>query len=606
MASHYSNAPRYVEDYDDGGRHNLGCSILIVFFCLLVALAGIGGFFGYKLYNSAKSVQEDARVAMSAVDTLKDTVMSGNAEALNQTVSNITVSAHNIHDEVNTKLWEYATYIPVYGEDIKSVRTLADVLVDLSDNALAPIASNSSVLSLSSLLADGSVNVGLLQSLSGTLNEAIPVITRSADTVNALPEAHIDKVNDILAKVKDKLGTGAEALDKVQQILPYLPAMLGADGQTRNYLIMAQNNAEARSLGGLPGSWGIVSITDGQITLGDFQSILHEDGLQVDAWDDEKQFFDVSFDTDPAQINVLPDFMRVGQLSQQYWWQSQGQWVNGVIAIDPVFLQHMLALTGGIEVADGTYIDGSNAAQELMSGVYWRYGSDNDAHDVFFSNVAETAAKSFFANIGNASFTDLFKTVLQMADEHRIYIWMENEAEEELMSSYGFSGRVAQDINKPELGIFINDVTWSKISWYLNVDVSVGDGVKQEDGTTAYDVTVALNNIMTPEESWASPYYVCGYNPDKESDGDMITLTYFLAPYGGSIQDISSETASWISSGWVYGTEGKTGFAHTDCLESTVYTMRVVVPAEVTEPLAVRVTPLAREDALNITYAWAQ
>lgn len=606
MASHISNAPRYVEDYDDDSRHNLGCSILIVFFCLLVALAGIGGFFGYKLYNSAKSVQEDARVAMSAVDTLKDTVMSGNAEALNQTVSNITVSAHNIHDEVNTKLWEYATYIPVYGEDIKSVRTLADVLVDLSDNALAPIASNSSVLNLSSLLADGSINVGLLQSLSGSLNEAIPVITRSADTVNALPEAHIDKVNDILVKVKDKLGTGATALDKVQQILPYLPAMFGADGQTRNYLIMAQNNSEARSLGGLPGSWGVVSITDGHIELGDFTSILHEEGLQVDGWEEEHAFFATNFDTNPAQVNVLTDFGRVGQLSQQYWWQSQGQWVNGVIAIDPVFLQHMLALTGGIQAYDGTVIDGTNAAYELLSNVYWRYGDDTESQDYFFAEVAGLAAKSFFGNIGNASITDLAKTVFQMIDDRRIYVWMENTDEEAVMESFGMDGKINYDLTTPELGIYVDDDTYSKISWYLNTNIWVGEGVKNADGTTTYDVQVDFYNSFEPEASWEAPLYVYGGNPYKYSRSDMVDFIHFLAPVGGYISDLYSEQADWITEGWVYGAQAFRSYAHTEGLETTTYTFKVTVSAEATEPLKVNTTPLAREDALNITYAWAQ
>ena len=605
MASHSG-----VEFYDADGAYerkgHTGCAVLIVLLCLVLAAAGVAGFFGYRLYKSAKVVQDDARVVMSSVDTIKDSVMSGNSEALQQSAATISTNAHAIHDEVNTSLWRYASLIPKYGEDIKSVQVLADVLVDLSDNALTPIASSSEVMNLSNLLSDGSINVAALQSLSGTLDAALPVISRSAEAVDALPEANVDRVNDILAKVKDKLVTGDEMLRKVQEVLPYVPAMLGADGQTRNYLIIAQNNAEARSLGGLPGSWGVVSITDGHISLGDFTTILHQDGLQVDGTEEEHAFFATNFDTNPAQVNVLCDFSRVGVLSQQYWMQATGQWVNGVIALDPIFLQHMIGLTGSIEVYDGSVLDGNNTAWRLLSDVYWRYGYDSNEQDYYFAEVAGLAAKSFFNNIGNASITELGKTVFQLIGDHRIYAWMENADEERIVESFGMDGKVKSDPTQPELGIYVDDDTYSKMSWYLNTDIAVGDGVKNEDGTTSYDVKVVFTNIMTPEDSWVSPLYVHGGNAYKRSMGDMLYFIHFLAPAGGSIEDLTSEEADWITDGWVYGVQAKRSYTHTDCLESTTYTMRVVVPAEATEPLTVRTTPLAREDALTITYAWEQ
>lgn len=43
---------------------------------------------------------------------------------------------------------------------------------------------------------------------------------------------------------------------------------------------------------------------------------------------------------------------------------------DGVIAIDPLFLQNMLAVTGGVTMPDGSVLDGTNTAQTLLNIVY--------------------------------------------------------------------------------------------------------------------------------------------------------------------------------------------------------------------------------------------
>lgn len=584
-----------------------GCLIFLIIMCVLVAILSVGGFFGYKLYQSAMTVQAEAKDVMAQVNNAKSAIKDGDAAALEEVASTVSDSAHNIYDEVNTPIWSFATIVPVVGSDIRSVRTLADILVDLSDNALTPVASNSSIMNLSNVFSEGKINVEALQGMAGALDEAAPAISRSAEKVEKLPEAHVDKVNEVLTKVKDALVEADDMVKAAQEILPYLPQMLGANGQTRSYLIVAQNNAEARSTGGLPGSMGILSITDGRFDLGDFTSILHEDGLYVEAEGDEKSFWSTNFDTDPAQVNFLADFSRVGKLCRDYWQQSQGQTVDGVFALDPVFLQHMVGLTGRVEIEDGygSWIDGTDTARTLLNTVYVSWYPDNtDAQDLFFSQTAESAAKSFFANIDKAHMTDLLKTFFDDVNKHRFYAWMVNEDEEALMVKFGADGKVGNDPTKPEVGIYINDSTYSKISWYIGLDVSVGDGNKNFDGTTTYPVRVEMRNTINENEVWSLPRLVVGLNDAKWSQGDMINRFFVLGPAGGSISDIVCETGEEITLGTCYGVDGFKTLMHTDWGESDIFTFNVTVSSEATEPLKVRTTPLGQEELINITYAW--
>lgn len=54
--------------------------------------------------------------------------------------------------------------------------------------------------------------------------------------------------------------------------------MLGANGQTRNYLMYAMNNVEIRACGGFGGSQGLISVTDGQMSIGEFVPALTQRG----------------------------------------------------------------------------------------------------------------------------------------------------------------------------------------------------------------------------------------------------------------------------------------------------------------------------------------
>ncbi len=593
----------YREQPDNGKKKRTGLIVLVVVLSIVAVLGIVGGVVAAKLMDSAKTVKAEAQEVMSELNGIKTAIKDTDAEALHNISQNVSVKAHNIQDEVNTGVWSFAAVVPVYGQDVKSAQALADVLVDLSDNALVPLSSNTEIFDFKNLFHDGQVNIGVLQSLASALDQAAPVLSRSAKTIEDLPPAHIDQVSEMLDKAKDKIVSGNEMVQAAQQVMPYLPAMLGADGQTRRYLIIAQNNAELRSCGGLPGSWGVMTVTDGNMELGDFTSILHWPDLKADAQDDEHGFFATNFDTDPAQVNVVADFRRVGEMCKQYWSQAMEEDIDGVVALDPVFLQHMLALTGGFETYDGTPINGDNAAFELMSNVYWRFGNDNDAQDYFFSETAGLAAKSFFENIGDIGLTNFFKAFKNDIRAHRFLIWMSREEEQNIVRMLGADNEIDADTKQPELCILLDDDTYSKMSWYAGLDINVGEPVKNADGTTTYDVSFTVSNHMTEDEALYSPRYVSGYNTDKRSDGDMIDYVFVIAPAGGSVSDVNSEAADYVNMGTVYGHEGFRSHIFTNNGESSTFNMRVTVPADAENTLNVRATPLAQEGLLTINYA---
>lgn len=550
------------------------------------------------------SVKDSASVIMAQASTLKDSLKNGDESGLTTSLNAIVSNVNDINAEVSSPLWTAATLIPVIGEDVRSVQTLGTVASDLVNDALVPVATSLSGTGLSSLLQDGSVNVELIRTVSSSVSDAIPVIQNSVDTISSLPEAHIPQLRDVLEQVQGPVSEAQGLVDQIEPILNLLPQMLGADGQTRTYLVIAQNNSELRATGGLPGSWGTISITDGVISMGEFQSILHDEGLQVEITDEERAAIATNMDTDPAQVNCTADFTRVGQLARDYWAQEGLGTVDGVIAIDPVFLQRLLSLTGGFTAPDGTAVDGTNAAKVLLSDTYWMFGNDGDAQDAYFAAVAGLAFETIMDNLGNAGMTDLMGVVEQSGKDGRLLVWMANEDEQSLMVNMGLSGRLESDPTKPVLGVCINDDTYSKISWYASSSTVVGEGVKNADGTTTYDVTTTLTNTITPEEAASAPTYISGTNGAKRDVSDMLDFVFFYAPAEGTITDFQvSEGALFedygIADETLSGLQVLRMRTHLLAGETATFTYKVTVSADAAEPLAVRTTPLAQESLMG-------
>lgn len=587
-----------------GGGMSRGKKVGLVIGIVLAVLLVVGGTCGVLMYRSAMSVKAQAQEIMDQVDPLKEALKSGDATALDSSVGTVQENMASINAEVHGPLWTLASFLPVVGEDVQSVRSLGEAGQALVDEVLVPIANDVSGTGVSGLFKDGVVNVGLVQTISETVGSSLPTIESSLDTIASLPEAHIPQLAEVLDRVQ---GPAEQAQGLVVQAKPFLdllPQMLGADGQTRTYIVIAQNNSELRSTGGLPGAWGTVSVTDGAISMGEFQSILHADGLQVEATDEERAATMTNVDTDPAQVNCIPDFSRVGKLAKDYWAQAGYGDVDGVIAVDPVFLQRLLALTGGVTAPDGTVVDGSNAAQEILSGTYWKYGDDPNAQDAYFASVAGLAFGQIMGNLGNADITDLIDVIGQSGADGRLLAWMANEEEQALMEAIGVSGALETDPSEPVLGIYLNDDTYSKISWYASCYTTVGEGVKNADGTTTYDVTTTLLNTITPEEAATAPKYIYGGNEEKRDNSDMLNYVYFVAPAGGTITNLT-ETNGAVFDGYGFAETTLNGLqffrtrTHLRSGESAVFTYQVTVSSEATEPLSVRTTPLAQDSLMQ-------
>lgn len=534
---------------DDGGRrhhrhhhHHRGRRIAAIVGAVVAVLVVACGVCGAIVYRDAMDVLDQSKDVMAQAATISDDLKNGNGDELNSTVQGMASEVSSMHAKTSGPLWVAASYVPVLGDDIRVARGVVEQADNLMQNALMPAAQSLQGVSLSTLLTDATVDVQTLETVSAALSQARPVVEQASEAIEALPQAHIGKVRDAVDKVRGPIASAAETLRGLNEIAPMLPQMLGANG-TRNYLLVAQNLAELRSTGGLPGSMGVLTIDSGHISLNEFvpaTSLDNEDGGHYGITDEEMAIWGKNdrLGKHICDTNLIPDFARDSQIWSEWWQDKKGTAVDGVIAIDPVLLQKLLALTGGIEV-DGHSIDGSNAAKALINDAYNEMPIDQT--DQFFSDVASQAFDHVMGSLGSISLPDLAQTLGDAVGEQHLFAWMANADEQALVEKAGAAGTLGNDSANPQLGVFISDDTYSKKSWFFSTDTQVSDGTANADGTTTYHVTTTLTNHLTADEADNSASYITGCNLDRRDNTDMVMWIYLVAPAGGSISNVSQE-----------------------------------------------------------------
>ncbi len=553
------------------------------------------GVSGFMLFNSAKTVKSQAKETVEIVGGLKDKVTSGDFTTLPDDAKKIDELCSSMKKETSSPVWTMASFIPVYGGDINAARTMVDALSDVSSGALVPMADNLAQATPGKLFQDGTINVSALQAVADSLSDSSKAFKSANKKVQDIGDTHIAQVTELVDKAKDGFATLNGVVNAAEKVAPVLPQMLGANGQTRNYLLYAMNNVEIRACGGFGGSQGLISVTDGQMSIGEFvpRIGLSEDEAVESVDEEDEALFGNHSNLYNSGNTYSPDWPRNSQRVAALWKSQYGQDVDGVVGIDPVFLQYLLGLVGNVSLPDGTVVDGTNAAKVLMHDVYWNYPVEES--DGIFASVASAAFDKILGGIGDVDVTKLVGAFERGAEEGRLIAWMRNDDEQNAIKETGIDASLPDPDDPsadPVAGVYFNNLSFSKLDWYLNADTQIGQGVKNGDGTCSYRITVTLTNIMTQEEAGKLPDYVAAGASDAARDDERLNVSVF-APTGGNISDLTVEgTQFGLGAATWHGIPFYSGTVDLHAGETTTITYTLTTSAEAGDkPLTLRQTP---------------
>ena len=584
-------------------------NILLLVLGVLVVLGAVGGFCAWRFYQQAMDVRDHELAAVEAVSGLQDVSQLRDADTMNAAIEQAQVHASAAKEIADGALWRVASYVPVLGDDVTAVRGMVDVVDGMVGETLPSLASTVQTLMNSGLSGggEGQLNLQPIVDAQDGFAKVNELVQQQADAINALPQPHVGVVRSAYEQGKEQINKVADMLDQVNGMVQAMPKLLGQDGP-RTYLLVAQTTSEQRSGGGLVGSLGTMQVDNGNISVGEFHSNKEFVALGESATAEEHDVFSdpLYFSFDVRDLFAVPDFSRTAEMLNTVWQRSEYACdIDGVIAIDPLFIQEMVRINGDITLDNGQVLTGDNTAEFMLNGIYKAF--DPDTQDVYFEYVASAVMDGAFSNMTMDKMMQIAQAMGTLAEGRHFYAYTFHEDEAEYFQGAGFAKNAPDSETDPEVGIYMNEQNASKLGWYLRRSSTITRTACNADGSQTYHVTFSITNTLTSDEmASATTYILGGAQPGVDGivapAGTSAQRMLFYAPAGGSITNLTA-------SGDVRDQENKTmdgknlitNVAYIAPGETVTFDFDVTTSAKAESDLQLDQTPAGWLDE-NVTY----
>ncbi|MBA8816864.1 hypothetical protein FHX48_001957 [Microbacterium halimionae] len=514
--------------------HIVAWTLVSVLVIVLAVFAWIG-VRAYLAYGHLTGAQATAREV--AADLSDPTIATS---AVPQ-IANDTAAARELTSD---PVWRAVETLPWIGPQLQAVSTIAAAADQVASEALSPLVEVGTTFSLDTLRpVDGTFDTTPLESVADAAATGASDVGEAAASVHAIDSsALLPPLQTAVTEIGVLLDQTHTAIDAVAKAAVLMPAMLGSDGP-RDYLVVFQNNAEWRSLGGIVGATTVVHTDAGSISLGAQASsgdFSRYDGGVIPLSDEILAIYDDKPALYIQNITQVPDFSLSGELAQAMWLRETGQTVDGVIAIDPVTLSYVLEATGPVTLPSGDVLSSDNAVSLLLNEVYQRYDVPAE-QDAFFA--AATAAVFEKLASGQADPATLISALSRAGSERRLLIWNADADDQSVLDGTTLQGDLpVTDDSQTTFGVYANDGTGSKMDYYMQLDSAVGwcsDGGETSDAA----LTVRLRD-NAPADAANLPSYITGGGGFGVTPGVTRTVVYLYLPEG-------SEVVSAVTTGTV-------------------------------------------------------
>lgn len=509
----------------------------------ILGLGMIGTAFGLLLAHQTTTVRDELQRVVTSVPQLRAQLQDGKLSEAQSTFASMQEQTRSARATASSPLWKAAALVPILGPNFQAVTEASVSADDVASGAIAPLMDKYDSLNWRALSpTDGRIDVRQLEDAAPSITTAANTARLSHERLAAIETGRlIPDVADAVDAATIQIAEVSGALEMAAAAGNLLPPMLGAN-EPRNYLMLIQNNAEARSTGGIPGALAILSVEDGRLELGEQSSAGAIERfippLSVDP--EQVALYSARLGAQMQNVNLTPDFPTAAETAKRMWeGRYDGQTVDGVFALDPVVLSRLLNVTGPVELTDPeilslvsgtdlpTALTKKNVVSTLLSDVY-REIEEPALQDTYFAAVAGEVFAAFTAGDGDG--TRLLNALASSVTDHRLYLWSSRATEQEIISSTALAGSVTGPNSEgASFGAYFNDGTGAKMDYYVQRSAQLLR-VCQADGSSHYTVRLTIANTAPDDAATRLPDYVTGGGAFNLDPGRVRTNNVVYGP----------------------------------------------------------------------------
>ena len=374
-----------------------------------------------------------------------------------------------------------------------------------------------------------------------------------------------------------------EATGRLTDAARQAEALRGLLRGPRRILVLASNNAEMLSGGGLVGSIAVAEVRDGAVKLGPFMQsselVLVEQGQVPLTQTQNVLWTEMGFGYDFRGITAASDFQQVGPVAAAMAERIGLGQVDGVVMVDVIGLQHLVGVTGPIQV-DDLLIDAQNTADQLLYRNYLRFtervGPVRDERAELQGRVGQAVFQALDERPTDLG--QLFSALRSMVAGRHLMGWSANPEEELLWQRAGAAG----GLDTEGLQLSLVNRTGNKLDYHLKPVVAVSSR-RAPGGERRVRLEITTSNLPRSPTS----YVIEGTVP-RQHYNDLVAYL----PQNAS--DITTDGQPFSRS----GTEGGMRVVVKPLYLDLGATVTVVTEFTIPSDQPVRVFPSARSTAI--------
>jgi hypothetical protein len=523
--------------------------IVVVILVIVAVIAAIW------LGSRAQQARNELSSAQSLVGSLKTQAVAFDVPAAKSTLTNITVHTERAAQLTSDPVWRLGEAMPFVGRNLTAVRQLAAATESVMTDVATPLISVAGSVDPATLSPkNGAIDLRPFTNAIPAVKQANAGLTRAVARVDAIQtDGTIRQVVSAKRTLSKLLASLSPLVTTLNSVLPLLPTALGSEAP-RTYVLMFQNNAESRSLGGTALSFAVIKMDKGRIEFGGtipaaFGNFRSYGTPVLPLPDGTADLYAGGLGTFIANVTLRPSFSGAAQMTQEMWTRQFGYPIDGVLSIDPVALSYVLRATAPIPLSTGDTLSGDNLVPLLLNTAYLRYNSGNIGRDSINQDklYGEVVKATFGALTGGTLHpAKLVAALTQGWNEHRVLYWSSHENEEaELVrivkeGASGLNGELpVSDAKTARVGVYLNDNVGSKLNFYLKQSVQLGQAKCRADARANYQVKVTLTNTL-PQAAVKSlsPSVLGNYKAEKLQPGVQRMIVLLYLPPGSEIQRV--------------------------------------------------------------------
>jgi len=541
------------------------CGIFIISLFFILILSNITQFI--NIFNKYNKINKN-------IGNIEIEIKNKDLESLiresKQLNNNLKIAKENL-DNIR-----FIQTLPYIKENILS----ANDLISIGISATNIVINSEDIIKNNKTLIDSYKNNTLNISDPKTIKQILEIINSNKNYIDYV-EKNVNTIQEkidnnksktkILPKLKSSWKVVIDNYSKIETIAKYIPAIkeapsiLGLNKNAR-YLLLLENNTELRATGGFIGTYGILTIKNGEIVDIFTDNIYNLDSrsynrLKIKPPEFLQKYLNIKY-LYLRDSNYNPDYKISAKYAEELYKKESlsSTDVDGVIAITPDILKDLLNIFGNIKIDQDTFTPENviNLLNYETKFGYWeKQISTSDRKDIIQKMV-----DIIFEKIKNTNLKDLYPVIIKNLEEKNVLLYFNNENMQKFVEDKNWGGTVKQNIDSDYLAVVDSNLLSGKndpyvkrdIDYTLNIDnkkitatLSLTYTFKFVDNGIYKDIDAYLDNYKTytriyvPKDSWL----ISATKDDQEINNKDIDFTienektsfgiYLVIPQGKTV-----------------------------------------------------------------------